>query len=225
MRTRSQAGAATVEHAGLVALIALLAGAAIAAWRPARIRAGAARIDAGPQAPLRRGRPRAVLARPADARLRTAARRRRPGARAGAGRPAPAAAGRLPLLPLGELRDARPRPRPTASDRRVTAFVAVDDRRRSAGVAEITYWLYRPTLGWEPSPRGDRRRRRPGLHAAARRRGPGAGRAGDPRRPQPVRLARGRRPAVALAGRVRVPVKSAHSKRASPGRVVGAMRT
>ena len=31
MRIRSQAGAATVEHAGLVALIALLAGAAIAA--------------------------------------------------------------------------------------------------------------------------------------------------------------------------------------------------
>ena len=31
----------------------------------------------------------------------------------------------------------------------MTAFVSVDDRRRSAGVAEITYWLYRPGLGWE----------------------------------------------------------------------------
>ena len=35
----------------------------------------------------------------------------------------------------------------------MTAFVAVDDRRRSEGVAEITYWLYRPTLGWERSSR------------------------------------------------------------------------
>ena len=26
----------------------------------------------------------------------------------------------------------------------MTAFVAVDDRRRSGGLAEITYWLYRP---------------------------------------------------------------------------------
>ncbi len=38
----------------------------------------------------------------------------------------------------------------TASNRRVTAFVAVDDRRRSTGSVEITYWLYRPSLGWEP---------------------------------------------------------------------------
>jgi hypothetical protein len=28
--------------------------------------------------------------------------------------------------------------------------VAVDDRRSSAGFAAITYWLYRPTVGWEP---------------------------------------------------------------------------
>ena len=37
----------------------------------------------------------------------------------------------------------------TASNRRVTAFVSVIDRRRSAGPVEISYWLYRPTLGWE----------------------------------------------------------------------------
>lgn len=37
----------------------------------------------------------------------------------------------------------------TASNRRTTAFVSVDDRRRSAGRIEITYWLYRPTVGWE----------------------------------------------------------------------------
>lgn len=37
----------------------------------------------------------------------------------------------------------------TASDRRVTAFVSVRDRRRGEGLVEVTYWLYRPTLGWE----------------------------------------------------------------------------
>ena len=31
----------------------------------------------------------------------------------------------------------------------MTAFVAVDDRRRSDGTVTIDYWLYRPTLGWE----------------------------------------------------------------------------
>ena len=31
----------------------------------------------------------------------------------------------------------------------MTATNAVADRRRSSGVAEITYWLYRPSLGWE----------------------------------------------------------------------------
>ena len=41
------------------------------------------------------------------------------------------------------------RPGLTASNRRVTDFVAVDDRRSAGGPAEITYWLYRPTLAWE----------------------------------------------------------------------------
>jgi Flp pilus assembly pilin Flp len=36
----------------------------------------------------------------------------------------------------------------TASNRRVSAFVSVSDHRRSTGIVEITYWLYRPTLGW-----------------------------------------------------------------------------
>ncbi|HZO07426.1 MAG TPA: hypothetical protein VFB52_13640, partial [Solirubrobacterales bacterium] len=38
-------------------------------------------------------------------------------------------------------------PHLTASNRRTTAFVEVD--RRSRGWVELTYWLYRPTLGWE----------------------------------------------------------------------------
>jgi hypothetical protein len=37
----------------------------------------------------------------------------------------------------------------TASNRRVTDFVAVEDERRSLGRVEVTYWLYRPALGWE----------------------------------------------------------------------------
>jgi hypothetical protein len=37
----------------------------------------------------------------------------------------------------------------TASNRRVTAFTSVDDQRRAGGPVRITYWLYRPGLGWE----------------------------------------------------------------------------
>ena len=40
-------------------------------------------------------------------------------------------------------------PRLTASNRRVTAFTAVRDRRHEEGRVEITYWMYRPTLGWQ----------------------------------------------------------------------------
>jgi hypothetical protein len=42
-----------------------------------------------------------------------------------------------------------PSGRLTASNRRTTAFVAVDDGRRAGGDVLITYWLYRPTIGWE----------------------------------------------------------------------------
>ena len=37
----------------------------------------------------------------------------------------------------------------TASNRRVTAFTAVDDERRAGGGVRVTYWIYRPSLGWE----------------------------------------------------------------------------
>jgi hypothetical protein len=37
----------------------------------------------------------------------------------------------------------------TASGRRVTEFTSVEDERRSGGAVRITYWLYRPGLGWE----------------------------------------------------------------------------
>lgn len=37
----------------------------------------------------------------------------------------------------------------TVSGRRTTAFTQLVDRRRSLGWVELTYWLYRPGLGWE----------------------------------------------------------------------------
>jgi len=37
----------------------------------------------------------------------------------------------------------------TVSRRRVTEFTAVDDGRHAGGSLRITYWLYRPGLGWE----------------------------------------------------------------------------
>jgi Flp pilus assembly pilin Flp len=37
----------------------------------------------------------------------------------------------------------------TASNRRTTTFTSVDDRRRAGGGVEVTYWIYRPSLGWE----------------------------------------------------------------------------
>ena len=40
------------------------------------------------------------------------------------------------------------RPGLTRSNRRVSAFTSVVDRRRAGGPVEITYWLYRPGIGW-----------------------------------------------------------------------------
>jgi len=37
----------------------------------------------------------------------------------------------------------------TASNRRVTLFTSVEDRRRLGGEIEVSYWPYRPSLGWE----------------------------------------------------------------------------
>jgi hypothetical protein len=44
-------------------------------------------------------------------------------------------------------------PRLTASNRRTTAFTQIVDRRGTLGWVEVTYWLYRPTLGWERTTR------------------------------------------------------------------------
>jgi len=80
----------------------------------------------------------------------------------------------LPLVPIDFRRCRRPScavPRPgpagahlTASGRRTTAFTQLLDRRRSLGLVEIVYWLYRPGLGWE---RFVRRASRSQIEAAA----------------------------------------------------------
>jgi len=72
--------------------------------------------------------------------------------------PAPAAKlgpSGLPLVPV-DFRRCRSEscavaagPHLTASRRRTTAFTQLLDRRRSDGWVELTYWLYRPSLGWE----------------------------------------------------------------------------
>jgi hypothetical protein len=41
----------------------------------------------------------------------------------------------------------------TASGRRVTEFISVEDRRLAGGLVRITYWLYRPSAGWQQTVR------------------------------------------------------------------------
>jgi hypothetical protein len=150
---RGERGAASVEQAGLILLVAVLCAAVAAAVlsrggqaeqrelaRAVAQKIRCAAVGPGPcwQDPLTEayGRPLAGLVR--------------------ALAPVPEGAGALGLLPV-DFRRCRQtscaapgkRPELTASNRRVTAFVAVDDQRRSEGTVKIHYWLYRPTLGWE----------------------------------------------------------------------------
>jgi len=152
---RGERGSASVEQAGLTALIALLVLATIAALAsggeidPRHALGGtiARRIVCAPRLPdacrhhplvPAYGWPLARLARalaPAPAAL-----------------PGPEG---LPLMPVDFRRCARPScavaagPHLTASGRRVTAFTQIEDRRRTLGWVGLTYWLYRPGLGWE----------------------------------------------------------------------------
>lgn len=151
----SQRGSASVEQAGLVALIALLLIAAIAAVAAGgkvdagRLLGGAIsrRIACAPRLPdacrhhplvPAYGWPLARLARalapPPEAKL---------------------GPGGLPLVPV-DFRRCRSEscavavgPHLTASSRRTTAFTQIVDERRALGWVELTYWLYRPGLGWQ----------------------------------------------------------------------------
>jgi len=152
---RGERGTASVEQAGLSALIALLLLAAIAALSAggeidprnalggtiARRLACAPRLPGGcrhhPLVPAY-GWPLARLARalaPAPLAL-----------------PGPSG---LALVPVDFRRCRQERcavagdSHVTASGRRTTAFTQIDDRRRTLGWVELTYWLYRPSIGWD----------------------------------------------------------------------------
>jgi hypothetical protein len=150
---RSERGAATVEHAGLSLLIALLAVAGIAALaaRPS---------DAGRDLGFTLARKlRCAAAGPGPC-WRDPLTEAYGRALAGVVRAlAPEPVTRHGLLPIDfrycrQTSCAAPGPSPglTASNRRVTAFADVDDRRGADGTLTVTYWLYRPTLGWERRP-------------------------------------------------------------------------
>ncbi|HUC01255.1 MAG TPA: hypothetical protein VMS11_15680 [Solirubrobacterales bacterium] len=148
-------GAASVEHVGLVALVALtcvaiaaavLAGGDVPAGRDLAWTLGR-RLVCGPHLPdacrhhplvPAYGWPLARLAR--------------------ALAPAPAALASPSGMPLAPVDFRRCRSEScavyagahlTASGRRTTAFTELIDHRASEGWAEVVYWLYRPTLGWE----------------------------------------------------------------------------
>ena len=155
MRSSDQEGAASVEHTGLVLLVALMLIAAISALLAGPSGEGGRELGS-------------VLAR----KLRCAPRRPGPCWRdpltEAYGRPlgglvraiAPQAGALAPSGPAGlvpvDFRYCRQascavpgaQAGLTTSNRRITAFTSVIDGRRSGGGVEVTYWLYRPTLGW-----------------------------------------------------------------------------
>jgi hypothetical protein len=156
MRARNQTGAASVEHIGLVMLIALLGIGAIAALAAApptdearrlgsaldrKIRCPARLPDPCWQDPLTE-----AYDRPVAGLVRALAPTPRPVA-------GPSGGGLVPV----DFRYCRSEscavpgdsPGLTESNRRVTAFTSVVDRRRSGGDVEVSYWLYRPGIGWD----------------------------------------------------------------------------
>jgi hypothetical protein len=152
---RSERGTASVEQAGLAALITLLLLTAIAA------------VAAGGEIDPRHGIAGTIARRLACAPHLPGACRHHPlvpaygwplARLARALAPAPAALpgpSGLPLVPVDFRRCRREScaraagTDATGSGLRTTAFTQLLDRRRSLGWVELTYWLYRPGLGWE----------------------------------------------------------------------------
>jgi len=148
-------GTASVEQAGLAALIALLLLTAIAA------------LEAGGEIDPRSGIGDTIARRLVCAPRLPGPCRHHPlvpaygwplARLASSLAPAPLARrgpSGLPLMPVDFRRCRRQScavaagPHVTAAGRRVTAFTQLDDRRNSLGWVELTYWLYRPGLGWE----------------------------------------------------------------------------
>jgi hypothetical protein len=155
VRRSSEYGAASVEQVGLVLLVALLLLAAISAFaagppdeRARELGATIARkLRCAPRlpGPCWRDPLTEAYGRPLAGVVRALAPQ--PGAVTG-----PLG---LALLPV-DFRYCRrescavpgERPGLTSSNRRVSAFTSVVDRRRAGGPVEITYWLYRPGVGW-----------------------------------------------------------------------------
>jgi hypothetical protein len=148
-------GSASVEHVGLAALLALLLVAAIAAV------AAGGDVDAGRT--LARALGRKIVCSPrlpqpcrhhplVPAYGWPLARLTRFLAPAAAAERGPAG---LPLLPVDFRRcreescAAAAGPGAGAGGPRATAFTSIEDRRPDLGWVEVTYWLYRPGLGWE----------------------------------------------------------------------------
>lgn len=151
----NEQGSASAEHVGLVALVAVLfVAVAAAVVAGGEVRAGrdlaatlGKRLACGPRLPDScRHHPLVPAYGWPLARL---VRALAPPPLARPGRSG------LPLVPVDFRRCRREScavaagPRLTASGRRTTAFTAVADHRGSRGWVEVTYWLYRPTLGWE----------------------------------------------------------------------------
>jgi Flp pilus assembly pilin Flp len=151
----AERGSASVEQAGLVALVALLLLAGIAAV------AAGGEVDAGRNLAGTIGKRLACGPRLPDACRHhplvpaygwPLARLARALAPAPVAKPGPSG---LPLVPVDFRRCRREScavaagPHLTASGRRTTAFTQIADRRRSLGWVELTYWLYRPGLGWD----------------------------------------------------------------------------
>jgi hypothetical protein len=155
VRRRGDRGAASIEYVALAFLIALLvigAVAALAASKPDRSTRElgeviSRRIACSGRYPVPCGRNPLALAYGFP--LGKLVRHLAPAAGPVAG------PGGEPLLPVDFRLCRRPScaapgdPGLTAARRRVTAFTSIEDLRRSAGAIRVTYWLYRPTLGWE----------------------------------------------------------------------------
>ena len=158
MREAGQIGAASVEQAAIVCLIALIFLFCISAASGGPLDGGrevaatlAKRLACGPRLPGACDHHTLVpaygwpLARLVRALAPAPVARRGPSG--------------LPLVPVDFRRCRRescavPLPGPaglhlTASGRRTTAFTELDDHRRAGGWVGVVYWLYRPGLGWE----------------------------------------------------------------------------
>jgi hypothetical protein len=151
-----QRGAASVEYVALAALIGLLIVVALAALVAAPPRRDdrelgemlARRIACAPRYPVPCGRNPLALAYGFP--LGKLARALAPPPRPASG------AGGDSLLPVDFRYCRRPScaapgsdPGLTASRRRLTEFTTVMDLRRTGGPVRITYWLYRPSAGWQ----------------------------------------------------------------------------